>query len=195
MHIVDPIFGRSGSEQEIRKFSHHFEEKQKIRVNADGRTGRIENFNAKQHVNVRLDTGHLVEYLPDEISPADWQDSPTAKLQRAIEAGRVSVPDQVTFQIALEKIATGKYAVDPFGETLSDSPHETLRILAEKYDKTSADGGDLAKRAPSKFHIGQAVKAQGRAGIVSELTPGGLIEVKFTTSTSGLYIPANVEAA
>lgn len=194
MRIIDPVLGRSGSDQEVHKFSHHFEEKQKVRVKADGRTGGVENFNAKQHVNVRLDSGHLIECHPDEIEPADWQDSAPAKLQRAIAAGRVSVHDQVVIQNELEKISTGSYAVDPFGETLRDSPSNVLKLFAEKYGE---DGDALAKRAASKFHIGQKVieKSRQRTGTVVDVTAGGLVEIRFSPSTSALCVPSDVAAA
>jgi hypothetical protein len=88
--LVDPII--RDTEHDLEKFSHHFEEKQRVRVKTDGRVGRIENFNAKQHVNVRLDSGHLIECHPDEIEPADWEATATEKLQRALNAAAVVDP-------------------------------------------------------------------------------------------------------
>ena len=60
------------------------------------------------------------------------------------------------------------------------------------------DSDVLAKRARSKFSVGQAVVEKGghkRTGTITDITPGGLLEIRFSASLSGLCIDDQVEAA
>ena len=60
-------------DEPLEKFSHHFEEgTSRVRVKADGRTGKLESINAHGGHNVRLDSGHFIECRRDEIEPSDF---------------------------------------------------------------------------------------------------------------------------
>src|SRR5579862_7669587 len=119
---LDPF----GGLDTVEKFTHHFEEKQRVRAKADGRCGAIENFNARQNVNVRLDSGHFVQYMPSEIEPEDWvseeQELAAGKISKikgltaAVAAGAVSEPDISLIKRAIENITSHRSACDPFGE-------------------------------------------------------------------------------
>ena len=93
--LVDPII--RGTEHDLREIFPSLRGKT-AHPSESRRTARaIENFNAHHHVNVRLDSGHFVQYHPDEIEPEDWQratgetaatgDDRTDKLQRVLAAG------------------------------------------------------------------------------------------------------------
>jgi hypothetical protein len=129
---LDPF----GGLDRLEKFSHHFIESQRFRVKADGRCGRIENFNARQNVNVCLDSGHLVQCMPDEIEPEDWDSGERMDagmvrgLVAAIEAGAVSAHDLGFLKGAAENIAAQR-GRDPFGLG-ENADHSTLRIMCEK---------------------------------------------------------------
>jgi hypothetical protein len=58
-------------------------------------------------------------------------------------------------------------------------------------------GNDVLQKSapPSPFHIGQVVKADGREGTVVDVTQGGLVEIRFSASLSGLYAKTSVVAA
>jgi hypothetical protein len=142
----------------------------------------------EEGVETVLDTEDLI---PEAMAPAAEN---FKILKRALDAGAVPVHDRVAIETAFEKISTRSYSVNPFGETPQDSPFNTLRIFAEKYHPSDTSNM-LAKHANSKFRIGQAVKVQGREGMVTDIMPSGLLEIRYSPSVSGLSIPAYVEAA
>lgn len=60
------------------------------------------------------------------------------------------------------------------------------------------DDGVLAKRARSKFSVGQEVIERGylkRAGKITAITDGGALEIRFSPSLTGTYLDDQVDVA
>ena len=147
---------------------------------------------------MKLDSGHTIHCPESELIPEDFPSANQKRrvLQRAIDAGRVSLRDQIIIRGALAKIARGQYTTTPvpLGDELPDydSPFRILKLYEQKY----AAGDVLAKRASaSPFRIGQAniTKNGRRAGTVKAILSSGLLEVQFGANLSGLYTPDSVE--
>lgn len=65
-------------------------------------------------------------------------------------------------------------------------------------DGDSGTGDTLAKRARSPFRVGQTVIEKGatkRTGEIVDVTPGGLVEIRFDANLSALCTAGMIEAA
>jgi hypothetical protein len=86
------------------------------------------------------------------------------------------------------------------GATGEDRNEKMQRIHASAaaanalVDPIVRSGDVLQKGARSKFRIGQAAKVQGREGTIIDVTPGGLIEIRYSPSFSALCVASDVQA-
>jgi hypothetical protein len=208
---MDPFGGIDSME----KYSHHFEEGQRVRIKADNRRGKIESINGRGHLNVKLDSGHLVECVENECEPADFPstNSSGATLDRAqkggslyggliaaMENGTISDQDRVIVSEELRKYDAGEGVVDPFGgidsfrEVYHDPRLEILGVMAEKYvgaaaeplEKRKKDSGCLCKA----YRVGQSVRDRqfGSVGKITRVDPRGAVDVDFGGGNSTSYI-------
>jgi len=187
-----------------KKVRHVFLDGHRVVVHAPGHyhhgiAGKVTDDRSDTRLRVKLDSGHEIhasaeDLIPEELAPAGES---VKTLQRAIDSGKVSAHDEALIKIALNKIATSSYPVDPFGETRHDSPFHTLRIFAEKY--ASADTSNLAKRAKSQFErslkVGDSVRdSMGRVGKITDITEHS-VTLDFGNGTTGMSLFGHLEAA
>lgn len=155
----------------LEKFEHHFEEGQRIRVKADGRKGKIETINRHGGINIKLDSGHMVEAHKSEIEPEDFPHVEPARskasdamaqslegfvqksagLMHALKGGSVSASDQALIRRSLEQIRSGAYVNSPYGDLSIDGPHRSLEIMAEKYSGTATSGDTFTTLSGKAF--------------------------------------------
>jgi len=205
----------------LAKFSHHFEEGQRVRVKETGHCGRIKTINRKDHANVMLDSGHFIECHPREIEPEDFPGygemaapgkasgfalerlrpflAKASGLARAMDEGRVSAYDELLVRTSLAKAMTpGVADVDPFACSDTENDHvRLLRYLAEKYEDSGplAKLGRLAPNEDHEFHEGQRVrdKTTQKKGTIQRLSYG-VAHVDFDDGMHAIVVGDYLEA-
>lgn len=206
---------------DLEKYSHHFEEGQRVKFKETGHRGKIKSINAHGggH-NVMLDSGHFVECRDSEIEPEDFpaSNSSGAHLDRvqkggssldgllaAMENGTISDHDRVIVTEELRKWEACEGAVDPLAgiSTVYAEWHDprlhVLTIMAVKYAGTTATSPDaLAKRAKSSdLRVGMKVKdkASGSIGTLTRIGAMGDVEIEFEKGHTMVCMEKYIEVA
>ncbi len=184
----------------LDKYSDHFEEKQKIRIKKDGREGTIETIGRNGHLNVKLDSGHSVQCLPEECEPADFpgahhdDDGAVAGMAnaslvdgliKAIEAGTIADADLAIIKMEIFKIQSGNFATDPLAISDRNPAYRLLEIFARKYSE--AETNELQKRRKPRTDLRRGMKVRhsttGQIGEIIEID-GYVVKVLYPGSVT-----------